>query len=238
MLDSPKSVFSTFVQEKPKTSIDKENPQQAPSNIEKPIDFKETLFKIKRFHPHCKSKSMEKSLFPLIPKNTQTSTFHALKGLDSKIPLPFPNKTNMLFLQNLKTTIYSQLSKKDLSHKIHTLYKFQKERDQIKQKFNKDKEKLGLLLRTEKKRNAIIKEEEKEYFSGLETLHKKFQTLHVNPNSNDASKFVSYMEFQNSVKDKEYLIGKRRKEIEEQVTQTYKEFHEKRGRRVMEWKLA
>ena len=97
------------------------------------------------------------------------------------------------------------------------------------------------MLKTEKKRQTIIKEEEKEYFSGIENLHKRFQTLHLNPKegiSKDATKFVAYLEFQNSIKDKEYLIGKQKKEIEQQVVETYKEFHERRGRRVMEWKLA
>ena len=239
MLNSP---TTDFIQEKPKISIEKDNFQFSHDNLEKTIDFKDSLFKIKRFLPHCKSKSMEKTLFGNFSSNSkpvQINTSSGLKFFENK---HFPNKTNLLYLQNLKTTIFSQfpnLSKKQLN--TPPIYKFQKEKEFLLQKFNKDKEKLSKLLKTEKRRQTVIKEEEKEYFSGLENLHKRFQTLHLNPKegiSKDATKFVAYLDFQNSIKDKEYLIGKQKKEIEQQVAETYKEFHKGRGRRVLEWKLA
>lgn len=242
MLNSPPTQFSVFIQEKPKTSIEKDNLHFSHDNIGKSIDFKESLFKIKRFLPHCKSKSMEKTLSANFSSNLKPNTSFGQKIFENQ---HFQNKTNLLFLQNLKTTIFSQFPK--LSQKQFKtespppIYKFQKEKDLLLQKFNKDKEKLSKLLKTEKRRQTIIKEEEKEYFSGLESLHKRFQTLHLNPKegiSKDATKFVAYLDFQNLIKDKEYLIGKQKKEIEQQVAETYKEFHAKRGRRVLEWKLA
>lgn len=243
MLNSPTSTFSDFIQEKPKTSIEKDNFQFSHDILEKTIDFKESLFKIRRFLPHCKSKSMEKTLSGNFSSNylkpVQNNTSFGQNFFENK---HFPNKTNLLYLQNLKTTIFSQfpnLSKKQFNSP--PIYKFQKEKDFLLQNFNKDKETLSKLLKTEKRRQTVIKEEEKEYFSGLENLHKRFQTVHLNPKegiSKDATKFVAYLDFQNSIKDKEYLIGKQKQQIEQQVAETYKEFHAKRGRRVLEWKLA
>ena len=206
-------------------------------NLAKNIDYKERFFKIKKFMPHCKTKSMDIHFPPSMNKDARN--FSRSKYFENNGVLPLPNKNNLLCVQNLKNTVYSQfpsLSKNGFNKSLHIISKFQKENEMIFQQFQKDKEKLGKIINSEKKRNIMIKEEKKEYFQGLENINKNFQALHFDPNdktSKDATKFISYMEFQNSIKDKEYLVGKYKKEIDEQVSKIYKEYHEKRGRREM-----
>ena len=204
----------------------------------KKIEYKEKLFKVIMFSPRRKAKSIDQVNFQAENLKLETKNCLIKKKYGDSSKIPKPNKINLLFLQTLKQKIdFASLVK---SQKDESLFRsLQKEKILAALNFSKEKENLRNLLKFENKRSSI--EESDFFFEKLQKVNKKFQTVHFNSKegiSQDPNKFMNYMEFQNSIKDKDYLLNRNKKEIDAQFAKFYQEYHKSKGRNKFEWSLA
>ena len=225
-----------------KTSNSKnEFPSAFPKNeaLSKDFQYKENLFKVKTFHSR-KAKSFDHTYNQMETKDS-FKKFTFKKTDENGILIPKPNKNNLQYIENLKKKIGNEVSFINKpTKKENFISLLQKEKIMKIQKYLKDKESLRIMLKIEKRRTNIITEEENAFMDSIQKMNSRFKSIDLNASNgtfHDPNKLLSYMEFQNAVKDKDYLLGKNKRDIELQVFQAYQEYNEKKGRRRFEWRL-
>lgn len=205
------------------------------NDISKTFEYKEKFFKVKKNGSHQKSMSNSQNYFQGITFGK--TNFHDLitkKELEITTIVPKPNKSNQLNIDIMKKTISNEILKLK-PRRSESFSKYFKEKNIAAQKFNKEKESLRNMLILQKNRRSKLKLdfEENPIFKKLENMNQNFQIIQSNAKngiSKDPSKFIIYMDFQNEVKDKEFLLTNQKKNIEEQVLNVCKEYHQKKSK--------